>query len=56
MEGIVNLHHDLMFVLTFILFFVTVIMVRTMYFFRYNEFKTDFSSQSVIHGTTIEII
>lgn len=45
-----------MFVLTFILFFVTVVLLRTLFFFRYNEFKTDFSSQSVIHGTTIEVI
>ena len=56
MEGIINLHHDLMFLITFILFFVLVIMFRTIFFFRYNGSKTDFSSQSVTHGTTIEII
>ena len=56
MEGIINLHHDLMFLITFILFFVLVILFRTIFFFRYNDSKTDFTSQSVTHGTTIEII
>jgi cytochrome c oxidase subunit 2 len=56
MEGIINLHHDLMFLITFILFFVLVIMSRTLYFFRYNDSRSDFVSQSVTHGTTIEII
>jgi len=56
MEGIINLHHDLMFLITFILFFVLVVLARTISFFKYNEFKTDTSSQSVVHGTTIEII
>ena len=37
MEGIINLHHDLMFFITFIFFFVLVVMARTLYFFQYSE-------------------
>ena len=36
MEGIINLHHDLMFFITFIFFFVLVVMVRTLHSFRFN--------------------
>jgi heme/copper-type cytochrome/quinol oxidase subunit 2 len=53
MEGIVNLHHDLMFFLTFILFFVLIILVRTLAHFHYSKKRT---ASGVIHGTFIEII
>ena len=53
MEGIVNLHHDLMFFLTFILFFVLVLLFRTLYYFQYNANRT---ANPVIHGTVIEIV
>lgn len=56
MEGIINLHHDLMFFITFIFFFVLVIMARTLYFFKYNAAHTDVVSRSVVHGTLIEIV
>ena len=55
MEGIVNLHHDLMFFITFILFFVLVVMGRTFSFFNENSINSGVA-KNVVHGTTIEII
>lgn len=55
MEGIINLHHDLMFFITFILFFVLVVMARTLYFFNSNSSNAG-AGQNVVHGTVIEII
>lgn len=55
MEGIINLHHDLMFFITFILFFVLVVLVRTLYFFNINSSNAG-SGQNVVHGTVIEIV
>lgn len=55
MEGIINLHHDLMFFLIFILFFVFIILSRTLFFF-YNPVFDISESKRVVHGTTIEII
>ena len=55
MEGIINLHHDLMFFITFILFFVLVVLLRTLFFFNQTSTYAG-SGASVVHGTTIEII
>ena len=55
MEGIINLHHDLMFFITFILFFVLVVMARTIQFFGENADAAG-TGKNVVHGTTIEII
>jgi heme/copper-type cytochrome/quinol oxidase subunit 2 len=55
MEGIINLHHDLMFFITFILFFVLVVMARTLIYFNESSPYAG-SATSVVHGTTIEII
>jgi|TARA_B100000795_G_scaffold1501_1_gene1036 cytochrome c oxidase subunit 2 len=56
MEGIINLHHDLMFFITFIFFFVLVVMARTLYFFQKTSESVNSSSRFVVHGTAIEII
>jgi cytochrome c oxidase subunit 2 len=56
MEGIVNLHHDLMFFITFILFFVIVVLGRTLYYFNYDRLNNDVQSRSVVHGTLIEVV
>ena len=56
MEGIINLHHDLMFFITFIFFFVLVAMVRTLHSFRFNLGISSSDSRLVVHGTAIEII
>jgi len=55
MEGIINLHHDLMFFITFILFFVLVVMARTLIYFNSNAVYSGVASH-VVHGTAIEII
>ena len=55
MEGIINLHHDLMFFITFIFFFVTVVMGRTLYYFHTDSPDAGIAKH-VVHGTAIEII
>nr|YP_009988294.1 cytochrome c oxidase subunit 2 [Gelidiella acerosa]QNM39432.1 cytochrome c oxidase subunit 2 [Gelidiella acerosa] len=53
MEGIINLHHDLMFFICVISVFVTWMLIRTLWHFNF-ELNTNPSSLS--HGTLIEII
>ena len=55
MEGIINLHHDLMFFITFIFFFVLIVLGRTLYFYTDNSVGS-LESRSVVHGTTLEIV
>jgi heme/copper-type cytochrome/quinol oxidase subunit 2 len=55
MEGIMNLHHDLMFFITFIFFFVFVVMIRTLGFYQEGSAYAG-TGKNVVHGTTIEII
>jgi cytochrome c oxidase subunit 2 len=55
MEGIINLHHDLMFFITFILFFVLVVLVRTLMFFNLQSLDAN-SGKNVVHGTVLEIV
>jgi heme/copper-type cytochrome/quinol oxidase subunit 2 len=55
MEGIINLHHDLMFFITFIFFFVFVVMFRTLYFFSYTSVDAG-AGKNVVHGTVLEIV
>jgi len=55
MEGIINLHHDLMFFITFILFFVLVVLMRTIYFFAANSDAAG-TGHNVVHGTVLEIV
>ena len=56
MEGIINLHHDLMFFITFIFFFVLVVMARTLYYFQRTPESVNSKSRFVVHGTVIEIV
>jgi len=59
MEGIINLHHDLMFFITFIFFFVLVVLARTLYFFANSDTIQPVgadSARSIVHGTTLEIV
>ena len=56
MEGIINLHHDLMFFITFIFFFVLVVLVRTIYGYKFDIAKFNSEARFVVHGTAIEII
>ena len=55
MEGIINLHHDLMFFITFIFFFVLVVMARTLFYFHHAS-KAAGSASNVVHGTFLEIV
>jgi len=52
-EGIIRFHHDLMFILIFVVAFVSWMLYRVLFFF---SFKKDVEASSVVHGTTIEII
>jgi cytochrome c oxidase subunit 2 len=55
MEGIINLHHDLMFFITFVFFFVLIVLTRTLFF--YSGGSADIGeSRNVVHGTIIEIV
>jgi heme/copper-type cytochrome/quinol oxidase subunit 2 len=56
MEGIINLHHDLMFFIVFIFFFVAVVLGRTLSTFSFTNERLNDSNRLVVHGTTIEII
>lgn len=53
MEGIVNLHHDLMFFICVISIFVTWMLGRTLWHFNQHQNKLP---SSLSHGTLIEII
>ena len=55
MEGIINLHHDLMFFIVFIFWFVFVAMGRTLQYFHFQS-PTANTGSNVVHGTAIEII
>lgn len=53
MEGIINLHHDLMFFIYIIAIFVTWILIRTLWHFEWTRNSV---SSSLTHSTLIEII
>lgn len=53
MQGIIDLHHDIMFFLVIILIFVLWMLVRTLWHFNY---KRNPVPERIVHGTTIEII
>jgi cytochrome c oxidase subunit 2 len=55
MKGIIDLHHDLMFFIVFIFFFVSVVLARTLLHYVSAD-SSDIDSRSVVHGTKIEII
>lgn len=55
MKGIIDLHHDLMFFIVFIFFFVSVILARTLVYYSASSNENQ-TARSVVHGTTIEII
>ena len=69
MEGIINLHHDLMFFISFILFFVIVILFETLYSYHFlgslnkQRYAVNILGKKIygckdfiVHGTLIEII
>jgi cytochrome c oxidase subunit 2 len=52
MEGIIDLHHDIMFFLTIVCIFVSYMLARTINLFVAS--KNNYNK--VVHGTVIEII
>ena len=55
MEGIINLHHQLMFILVIIITFVSWMLIRALFHFKAIENK-HLDAYPLIHGTIIEII
>jgi cytochrome c oxidase subunit 2 len=53
MEGIINLHNDIMAIITFIAVFVCWMLARTIYLFGADKNKV---ASKVVHGTTIELV
>jgi cytochrome c oxidase subunit 2 len=53
MQGIIDLHHDILFFLVVILVFVVWMMGRALWHFHY---KRNPIPERVVHGTTIEIV
>jgi cytochrome c oxidase subunit 2 len=51
MEGLVNLHHDIMFILTVVMVFVMWMLGRTIYFFEGNP-----NPSKTVHAETLEIV
>jgi cytochrome c oxidase subunit 2 len=45
-----------MFFITFIFFFVLIVLARTLYFYSDSAISSTESSRDVVHGTAIEII
>jgi len=53
MEGIINLHNDIMSIIIFITFFVSWMLIRAIYLFeRYSNRRVS----AIVHGTTIELL
>jgi cytochrome c oxidase subunit 2 len=52
MEGIINLHHEIMFILVIIAIFVGWVLTRTVYLFYYKKHANPLH---IVHGTAIEI-
>lgn len=52
-EGIIRFHHDLMFILIFVVIFVSWILFRILFFFNSGKNK---ELTFVVHGTTIEVV
>lgn len=52
-EGIIRFHHDLMFILIFVVVFVCWILFRILSKFNSTDFK---QPSAVVHGTSIEIV
>jgi len=55
-EGIINLHHDVMAVLLFVLGVVSVVMLVAIYSFNANNYKPGFYYTGSTHNTQVEFI
>jgi cytochrome c oxidase subunit 2 len=55
-EGIINLHHDIFFILSFIAVFVIVIIGLTVYYFNMTRYNPKFAYDAITHNTELEFI
>ena len=55
-EGIINLHHDIMFLLIFIAVFVINIIGLTIYSFNANKYNPKFAYTPITHNTQLEFV
>jgi heme/copper-type cytochrome/quinol oxidase subunit 2 len=53
MDSIIELHHDIMFIVFFIISFITYLLCRAVYLFEYSVKKP---SNRVKHSTTLEVV
>jgi cytochrome c oxidase subunit 2 len=56
MEGIINLHHDIMFILVFVAVFVITVMYFIIVHFEHTEYTPKFSYEPLMHNTKLEFI
>jgi cytochrome c oxidase subunit 2 len=56
MEGIINLHHDIFFLLVFIAFFVITIIGLTISAFSVDKYNPKFAFTAITHNTQLEFI
>ncbi len=55
-EGIINLHHDIFFMLAFIATFVVTLIGLTLHYFNANTYKPKFAYEGITHHTSLEFI
>lgn len=55
-EGMINLHHDIMFMLVFIAFFVITIMGFIVYYFNSDSYVPKYYYEPITHHTQLEFI
>ena len=55
-EGLINLHHDIMFILTYIAIFVIIVLAAIVYYFNVTNYKPKFYYAPVTHHTQLEFI
>jgi cytochrome c oxidase subunit 2 len=56
MEGIINLHHDIFFLLVFVAVFVINIICLTIYYFDADRYNPKFTFTPITHNTQLEFI
>jgi len=55
-EGIINLHHDIFFLLTFVAVFVIIVIGFIIYYFNIRNYNPKFYFEAVTHNTQLEFI
>jgi len=55
-EGIINLHHDIFFLLSFIAVFVIIVISLTVYYFDSMKYQRKYAYEAIIHNTELEFV